>query len=86
MPAQLLFKDVDSTATSPRGDEEDSSLITDAGVSHDDGGRCGLKAVAECNGVIAMFTSLPIAGKADLIIEFSDVFSRFGGCAAAFEK
>jgi len=44
-----------------------------------------LKAVAECNGVIAML-SLPIAGKADLIIEFSDVFSRFGGCAAAFEK
>ena len=73
---------VDSTVTSQRG-EVDSSLLTDAGVADEDGGRFGLKGVDEGNGVIAliMLLSLTDVVKVDLIAPLD--FGRFG---STFEK
>ena len=72
--------DDDWIVTSPRpGDSEDSSLLTDAGVAaDDDGGRFGLKGVAdEGNGVIADDDMIG----SSFLIDFEDVFG-----AAFLEK
>ena len=74
---------VDSTVTSQRG-EADSSLLTDAGVADEDGGRFGLKGVDEGNGVIALIillVSLTDVKVDDLITPLD--FGRFG---STFEK
>jgi len=73
---------VDSTVTSQRG-EADSSLLTDAGVADEDGGRFGLKGVDEGNGVIALIMLLVSLTdvKVDLITPLD--FGRFG---STFEK
>ena len=74
---------VDSTVTSQRG-EADSSLLTDAGVADEDGGRFGLKGVDEGNGVIALIMLLLVSltdVKVDLITPLD--FGRFG---STFEK
>lgn len=65
--------DDDWIVTSPRpGDSNDSSLLTDAGVAaDDDGGRFGLKGVAdEGNGVIV---DDDIIGS--FLFDFEDVFA-----------
>ena len=72
---------VDSTVTSQRG-EADSSLLTDAGVADEDGGRFGLKGVDEGSGVIALMMLLSLTDvKVDLIAPLD--FGRFG---STFEK
>jgi hypothetical protein len=74
---------VDSTVTSQRGESADSSLLTDAGVADEDGGRFGLKGVDEGNGVIALIMLLVSLTdvKVDLITPLD--FGRFG---STFEK
>ena len=72
--------DDDWIVTSPRpGEFNDSSLLTDAGVAaDDDGGRFGLKGVAdEGNGVIADDDMIG----SSFLIDFEDVFG-----AAFLEK
>ena len=72
---------VDSTVTSQRG-EADSSLLTDAGVADEDGGRFGLKGVDGGNGVIVLIMFL--VSLTDVRVDLTPLdFGRFG---STFEK
>lgn len=70
--------DDDSIVISPVLGVDDSSLLTEAGVVDEGGGRFGLKGVDdEGNGVIAMSV------KEEIFIGFDEIFGRFG---TVFEK